>query len=701
MKSVSVTAWFTTIILGICPGIYAAVDLELDGLGWRSDRRHERLLEDVLDIRDRRDAALDAAMVEDALVILGGELGRNGYLSPEIKYTLYKGKESIISGSWDFNTQLHGYAWQDGDRVVFDVRRGVRAHVVEVYFEGLDNIPLKEARSYFIPTGGLVVPKASRAYSPMKLESQMRSLRQKLGQLGYQDARVKVSQLPEVGENGEVNVSMHVTEGARFIWGNLSCVSEPADGVGKHVMPALSGNPFNTESLQDLMAQLRKQYLVAGYPDVSISIKQERLPVADRNEVIVNVELAIEPGPRVRLGEVEFKGVRYTKEHFLRRHVRLSSGSWLNRPEVQSAQFRLGQLGIFGRVNTEYKESINDLGAPVRDVSFSVTERQRQRLSMLLGYGSYERLRIGVEARAINLLGRAHSGHIRLRQSMRSSAGALFYTIPRPVSWLSSGQLRLQGLLREEVSFDREEALAAIGVERNFLEGSLRTTAEYRYELLQSKGFTPISSIGDTNTAAGSLNFGFSWDSRDQVVSPKKGASLQGILELASTAIGSESNYQRLIVRSSYHHSFDNGWLRSHLGLEGGMLSRLGSSPFEFPTNKRFFPGGENSIRGYQEGGASPLDPEGYEIGAEAYLIGHVELEVLLSESLSIVLFSDGLWSTPYLDSPSTGESLFSTGLGLRYSTPLGPLRLEYGHNLNPRPSDPDGTLHLSIGFPF
>jgi len=70
-------------------------------------------------------------------------------------------------------------------------------------------------------------------------------------------------------------------------------------------------------------------------------------------------------------------------------------------------------------------------------------------------------------------------------------------------------------------------------------------------------------------------------------------------------------------------------------------------------------------------------------------------------ESLAVVFFTDGVWSAARLEQSGDGEALFSSGLGLRYTTPLGPLRLEYGHNLNPRENDPSGSLHLSIGFPF
>ncbi|HZI31686.1 MAG TPA: BamA/TamA family outer membrane protein, partial [Candidatus Binatia bacterium] len=121
----------------------------------------------------------------------------------------------------------------------------------------------------------------------------------------------------------------------------------------------------------------------------------------------------------------------------------------------------------------------------------------------------------------------------------------------------------------------------------------------------------------------------------------------------------------------------------------------------QLPFNKRFFPGGENSIRGYQEGAASPLDSSGNQLGAETYTLGNVEFEQLLTKSWSIVAFFDALGMARDRNDYPWNQGLFSVGGGICWRTPIGPVRLEYGYNLNPRPYDPMGTLHFSVGFPF
>jgi outer membrane translocation and assembly module TamA len=126
-----------------------------------------------------------------------------------------------------------------------------------------------------------------------------------------------------------------------------------------------------------------------------------------------------------------------------------------------------------------------------------------------------------------------------------------------------------------------------------------------------------------------------------------------------------------------------------------------GSAEQDLPINKRFFPGGENSIRGYQEGEAAPRDAQGNIVGAETYLFGSVELEQALTPSWSLVAFFDTVSFAEHLKDYPFDQSLFSVGGGISWKTIIGPVRLEYGYNLNPRPHDPVGTLQFSVGFPF
>ena len=150
----------------------------------------------------------------------------------------------------------------------------------------------------------------------------------------------------------------------------------------------------------------------------------------------------------------------------------------------------------------------------------------------------------------------------------------------------------------------------------------------------------------------------------------------------------------------SWYHALGGGRYVS-IGLSQGVDISFGSSENNLPFNKRFFPGGQNSIRGYQEGEASPRNALGELVGAETYSLASVELEQALTAKWSLVVFSDSLGFARHIDHYPFDTGLYSVGGGLRWRTLIGPVRLEYGYNLNPRPGDPSGTLQFSLGFPF
>ena len=107
------------------------------------------------------------------------------------------------------------------------------------------------------------------------------------------------------------------------------------------------------------------------------------------------------------------------------------------------------------------------------------------------------------------------------------------------------------------------------------------------------------------------------------------------------------------------------------------MVTTLGTDDRTLPVNQRFFPGGDNSIRGYQRGEAAPRGPDGLFFGAKADLLLNSELEQALTSHWSLVAFGDSRGLAPFLRGHPFSERLYSAGLGVRYQTIIGPLRLE------------------------
>lgn len=114
-----------------------------------------------------------------------------------------------------------------------------------------------------------------------------------------------------------------------------------------------------------------------------------------------------------------------------------------------------------------------------------------------------------------------------------------------------------------------------------------------------------------------------------------------------------------------------------------------------------FTPAAKTPSAGYGRGEAAPRGTTGQFLPAKAITVVNLELEQALTSKWSAVGFTDALGGTESLAHYPFDYRLYSVGAGVRYNTIIGPIRLEYGRNLNPRPHDPGGTILFSVGFPF
>jgi outer membrane protein assembly factor BamA len=252
------------------------------------------------------------------------------------------------------------------------------------------------------------------------------------------------------------------------------------------------------------------------------------------------------------------------------------------------------------------------------------------------------------------------------------------------------------------VSFDREELGVNLGARRRITGLGADAALRYQFEAIRAEVFDPDAATeAPTDSNVATLTFDLTRDRRDNPILPRRGYFLALSLETATEAIGGEVNYQRLDLRGAWHRRVGREQYL-HVGLRHGVLWALrGSAAADIPLAKRYFPGGEGTVRGYLEGRAAPRASDGTVIGAEISTVVNIEFEQGLARDLSAVLFVDaGVTAAALADYPGD-ETRVSVGLGLRFNTVIGPARLEYGHNLVRETGDGRDAWHFALGFPF
>jgi outer membrane protein insertion porin family len=674
----------------------AGAELRVTGLGWPGNREAARSLELLLG--EQRQGGLDAAAIEDAALILFHRLEEDGWLRPRITAVLDQTDGTRSEHPLTASLEPPLDRALTAHRAVFAVDRGPRFLLRDITFSGNPGLPAAEARTFFAGETALLQRAADRLYSPARMRQAAANLEEELRMRGHAEAQVSVAGAT-LHDAGAVDLAVSVEAGPLWRVHALRVETGGGPTPPPEVWQHRVGRRWSPLWRQDTVALLRRWYYERGYPDVKVRIASEAAtPDPSSAERSITVTATVSPGPEARLGRVEFTGNDHTREASLRRFLDLQPGEPLDPVRLDRAQARLLRLGLFQRVDLRYHEA----EPGVRDVEFALAEGRRHETSLLAGYGSYEQLRGGVEWRHHNLFGRAHGASLQLVQSMKSSAAEARYTVPDVLGSNASGSARLSALRREELAFVREESGVQLTLARPLPSWRATATASYGFQRLGvSDSELADRTAGRSTTTVASLELRFVRDLRDNPMRPRRGYRTFVQAEAASQLLGSRVDYQRLTTGASYHTAWGSGrWV--HLALEHAVLTTFGADDDrDLPVNVRFFPGGDGSIRGYRRGAAAPLSPTGGFIGAKSTLFASAEIEQALTRRFSVTAFIDGLGTAARLADYPFEDRLFSAGAGLRYYTIVGPIRLEYGHNLNRREFDPKGTWLLSVGLPF
>lgn len=673
-------------------------EIRVKGLGWWKNRQLRDTLQ-LLAPEDEPLARLDAAYLEDSVVLLQSALIEDGYLEPSGVVEPRLQEQPLGVFPWHSGDVPEIPRTLAADQATFRLEPGVRYAFERLEFNGLTVIDPGDARDYFIEEGFLFGNARSRRFNPSILRRGAANLREQLIRSGYADATVDVQSETRDDRNGHVAVVIVVSEGRLHRVGEVrppEATPEEVAGALRELCAQAVGKEFSILWQQDFLQGARAVCYRKGYAEAQVKLIAAGAP-ADRDGALQHdFQLQVDAGPLIHVGEVKFSGDDHTSAGLLRRATLLDPGDRFDQSEIEQDRLHLGALGIYTSVRATVEKSAES----VWDVTYQLKPDKHLETSVLLGYGSYERVRTGLEVIHRNLFGQAHRGRLQLVYSQKSISGDYLYTMPQIFGTNTDISARAFGLKREEVSFERKEYGVSLGARRHLNWLGADASVRYQFESLSSDFFDstvldpPVSNVA-------SVTLDLTRDHLDNPITPHRGTLLALSLETAARAIGGQVDYQRLDLRGTWHWRVGREKYL-HLGLRHGVVWSLGeSSAADIPPARRYFPGGEGTVRGYVEGRASPRDAKDVFAGAEVSTIVNLEFERGLARNLAAVVFVDAGFTAAKLGDYPGDQTRVSLGLGLRYNTVIGPARLEYGHNVVSESGDGRDAWHLALGFPF
>ena len=544
---------------------------------------------------------------------------------------------------------------------------------------------------------------------------------------GFLEAECKIETVEK--EKKRVVVTVSIKEGVQTKLSKISLLGGLAEFEGKvrKEMKILKrGDSFNRVKLNEVAFSIKTVYANNGYPyaDIQTLVTMSE----DRSEA--EVTFKISEDKKVFFGEVSYKGLKRTKEKVARRELTLKKGEVYSRAKIIDSEQRVYSTGLFNYITLEAKNSqekpqnpdfilrvverkSNHIGIKAELAQNPQTPDQQEYLSVDFT-GAWGNRNLGGTSRKIGLsayysytIFREDDGKKKYLEKL-SNRFTLEYIEP----WFLGTRtlLNLDFYYEPGVkSFVQPYRIESFGGNINFSREYKRFTKIWLTHSYQQVNIYDISldTLEIYKEEQGinvrrKIILSGEKDTRDNIFIPLKGSFTRVHTEFVGGFLGGDNNFFKLILSWSRYNRLSKRNILNVLAtrLKFGYLEGLSRKDY-VPTFDRFYMGGASTIRGYKENNMGPKDESGTPTGGKIMVLGNLEYRRALFWKFGCTIFIDAgnIWDSAK-DVKAKNIKLTS-GLGIQFFTPVGPLRLDYGRQLPIKESPDTGRFHLSILYAF
>ena len=604
----------------------------------------------------------------------------------------------------------------DRNRVnlTFTLTEGGPAKIAKIGIVGNKAFSESTLRDQFsLDTGGWMswYTKADR-YSRTKLNADLEALRSYYLARGYLEFRIDSTQVEMSEDKQQMFITINVTEGDRFV---VSGVKLQGNYLGKDdefkaLVKIKPGQPYNAETVAETTKAFTDYYGNFGYAFAHV----EARPEIDRSNNRVEFVLVGDPSRRAYVRRINVTGNNRTRDEVIRREFRQMEASWYDGDKIRLSRDRVDRLGFFTEVNVETQEVP---GSPDQvDLVFNVTEKPTGSVSLGAGYSSTEKLALTFGIAQENAFGTGQYMAINLNTSKYNRTAVISNTDPyftdsgisrtvdvfhrttRP--YLTTVDTSTYSLVNQGVGL--KFGLPVTEKDTVFVGGNLERNT------VNSGTYLPDAYIPYLGTrSAIPLTLGWARDGRDSALVPTKG-TYQRVN--GDWSVAGDTRYVRASYQFQQYFPVTKKYtlaLNSEFGWGKGLNGQ------NYPIFKNFYAGGLGSVRGFEQNSLGPSSVSSvtstatpiYTGGAKK-LIFNAEFQTPfpgagMDKTLRLFAFTD--FGNVYGENETMALNKLrgSTGVGLSWISPVGPLRFSYGVPLRKEANDRIQKLQFQIGTAF
>ncbi len=570
-------------------------------------------------------------------------------------------------------------------QVTFFIEEGPRRVVKKIDFEGNENISPDKLREV------MQTKEESLSNRGVFLSEVFKQDLEKIDNFfvenGYLDSKIKEWKRYLIPTGDKYIIDIDVDAGKRTFINELKFVGLKKFDEKKlrKVLKAKAGDVYSPSQIANEMRALLTYFSNNGHPYAEIKTSLEE-PSPKKVNIIFNVD----EGPDVKIGEILIVGNVKTQEKTILNTLKFKEGSDFNAQKILDSQTTLRRLQIFDAI------ALETLGLQGKEDVIHVVVRVEEKKDNVFDFGvSYDtdtKLQGKATFTKLNLWGLGKSMDFKAIAGFRINRGEIMYTDPRFLA--SDWQMITNGFIeydRDPFFQDIQEG-GAIAFQRQVTKKlSLLTKYEMvRTDFVEQKTDFQELRPGTRDNTTGKLAFAVTYDKRDNFGDPHKGYYTYGRTDFGQELYSGSLFYKIQAKFGHWYSPFERFTISNTVrGLFDIPLNNK-----QIPTQELYFLGGDDTIRGfaYQE-----MNPAGGQVA----LIYNLEFIFRVFKNFQFVGFLDTASLTNNLSEINWGEIRNSAGPGIRYATPVGPLRLEYGILLDRQPGENFGRLHFTFGYFF
>jgi len=591
--------------------------------------------------------------------------------------------------------------------VTFEIEEGARRIVESIAISGnraFDNEKIR--KQMIIAPPGLI---HDGQYVPETLNEDIRAIKALYLESGYRNVAIETHVEEKALETQAlvgVDVALSIDAGPRTTVGDVS-----VEGLGDtmlakpvRVLSMKAGSPFREYLLKTDQSALAAWISEAGYPHVKVETEVS----ISSDETSADIVYTVVPGSYVQMGRAFFSGNFKTRDSVLKREMELSEGDPFSLSQILASQrnirsvnavaaARFKTIGLAGDADTDAQTDQVDMLAEIR-------EKKPYFLEAAAGYDTQRLFYINLAGGNSNLLGLNKELRAALEWSQIGHRGELTLTEPRFLGTRIASSTNLYTETLEELNknFGIRTHGASLGLSRDIsrdLRSSLNFQYEYREQyrtddqpvpVEEKNQYAPRSILVTTPSLV--------YNTTDSYVRPRRGVRAAFSVDASKGLDNSLDDFLKYRLDGRYYYTpFERFTLAAHGRV--GYIDPYGKSK-RIPEDQLFFLGGIADVRGFSENRLR-FDDQRDPVGGRSLILGSLEARLELGLNFELALFYDtGAVREPLVDAGSD-EFRSSSGIGLRYITPIGPIGLMYGWKLDRKAGEDPGALHFAIGYTF